>query len=109
MTFDLYKKTLEGGAEISYFYEQLLSELNHEAEAQKTFNAYLTNLNFDLYPDEERQVWQNSLEKTKNSLKINFQLQKFLSSFKELDFQTGKTNVLLVLQDSHELRATGGV
>jgi len=108
IAYDLYKKTFEGGVKLNQTYEELLAALDKKIETQKQFNAYLMNLNLDLYEGEERSVWQNSLEKVKVDLKNNLQLRRFLSVFKDFALQDGRINMLVLMQDSSELRATGG-
>ncbi len=106
--FDLYKKTIEGGVELNHFYDQILLELDQQIAYQKDFNAYLMNLNLDLYQEQEKKMWQDNLEKTKTDLKNNLQLKRFLPVFKDFILQSGRVNVLVLMQDSGELRATGG-
>lgn len=107
-TYNLYKKSLEGGVELAYFYEQLSNSLDQTIEAQKAFNSYLSALNLDLFQGEENEVWQNALIKNREELKNSLQVKRFLASFKQVLFQEGRVNVLLLFQDSEELRATGG-
>ena len=106
--YDLYKKSLEGGVEVAYFYDGLLSSLDNKIEAQKTFNSYLSSLNLDLFQGEENEVWQKALDKNREELKNSLQAKRFLSAFQNLLSQEGRVNILLLFQDSEELRATGG-
>lgn len=108
LSYDLYRKTIDGGVELNQFYDQLIDKIDAKIESQKDFNAYLMDLNLDLYQGEEKEVWQNNLEKTKLGLKNSLQLKRFLTTFKEFMFQTGRVNVLILIQDSSELRPTGG-
>ena len=106
--FDLYKKTIESGVELNDFYEQFLLELDQQIIHQKAFNTYLMDLNLDLYQGQERKMRQDNLEKTKTDLKNNLQLKRFLPVLKDFLLQSGRVNVLILMQDSGELRATGG-
>lgn len=107
-SYDLYRKTLDGGVELNQFYDQLIDSIDHKIESQKDFNAYLMDLNLDLYQGEEKLVWQNSLEKTKVDLKNSLQFKRFFTTFKEFMLQSGRVNALVLIQDSSELRPTGG-
>lgn len=108
LAYGLYRKTLDGGVDMNQFYDQLLSAIDRKIESQKDFNTYLLNLNLDLYQGEEKEVWQSNLEKTKAELKSALQLKRFFVAFKEFVFQAGRANVLVLIQDSNELRSTGG-
>ena len=108
LSYDIYKKTFEGGAELNQLYDQLLSSIDYKIEQQKELNAYLMDLNLDLYQGEMREVWQSSLEKSKLDLRNSIQLRRFLAAYKEFILQTGKLNILIVVQDSSEIRSSGG-
>ena len=108
IAYDLYTKTLEGGVELDPIYDQLLSEIDQKIERQKDFNAYLMDLNLDLYQEQEKKVWQDNLEKIKINLKNDLQLKRFLTVFSDFISQPGRINVLILIQDSSELRSTGG-
>lgn len=106
--YDLYKKSLEGGVELVYFYDEFLISLDEKIEAQKSFNSYLSSLNLDLFQGEENEVWQQALDQNREDLKNSLQLKRFFTSLKQVVFQEGRVNVLVLFQDSEELRATGG-
>jgi len=106
--FDLYKKTIESGVELSPLYDQSLLRLDQQILYQKDFNAYLMDLNLDLYQEKERRIWETNLEKIRIDLKNSSQLKRFLPAFKDFIFQSGRINILVLMQDSGELRATGG-
>lgn len=106
--YDLYKKTIDGGVELGHFYDQLLETIDDKIEHQKDFNAYLMSLNLDLYQGEEKQVWPDNLEESKIALKNALQFKRFFLTFKDFIFQTGRVNMLVLIQDSSELRSTGG-
>lgn len=106
--YDIYKKTLESGVDLGQFYEDLEIALDKKISAQKAFNSYLTSLNMDLYQGEEKNIWQASLDRSRGEIKNSLQYKRFLNPLKELLFQPGRTNVLFLVQDSSELRATGG-
>ncbi|AKM81003.1 MAG: hypothetical protein UT13_C0001G0039 [Candidatus Pacebacteria bacterium GW2011_GWF2_38_9] len=107
-SYDLYKKTLDGGVKLEQSYEDLTNSIDKKIVAQKEFNAYLMALNLDLYQGEEKKVWQNILEGNKAALRDSIQVQRFLTPFKEFILQEGRVNVLVLFQDSNELRSTGG-
>lgn len=107
-TYDLYKKSLEGGVEVSYFYDNFLTALDQKIEAEKIFNSYLSSLNLDLFQGEENEVWQTALIKNRENLKKTLQIKSFFTALKQLIFQEGRVNALVLFQDSEELRATGG-
>lgn len=108
ISYDIYKKTFEGGVELNQLYDQLLSSVDYKIEQQKELNAYLMNLNIDLYQGEMKEVWQGSLEKSKLDLRNSIQIRRFLAAYKEFILQAGKSNVLIVVQDSSEIRSSGG-
>ncbi len=106
--YNLYKKTLESGVDLSKFYEDLEIALDKKILAQKTLNSYLSSLNMELYQGEEKNIWQASLSRSQEGIKNSLQYKRFLTPFKNLLFQPGRTNILVVVQDSSELRSTGG-
>ncbi len=106
--FDLYKNSINGGVELGVFYDDLLTVLNEKIETDKVFNSYLMSLNMDLYQGEEKSTWQKTLLESKNSLKNSLQFKRFITSFKNFIFQPGRINLLVLIQDSSEIRATGG-
>jgi len=106
--YDLYKKTFTGGIELKQFYEELDLAIDKKIEGEKAFNAYLSSLNLDLYQGEEKSVWQKSLDTNKAELKNDLQLKRFFGPFKDFIFQPGRINLLILVQDSSELRSTGG-
>lgn len=106
--YDLYKKTFEGGVSLEVFYDAVEQTLDQRIEAQKLFNSYLSSLNMELYQGEEKQIWQSAINKGKEEIKINLQLKRFFTPFREFIFQPGIVNVLVLFQDSSELRSTGG-
>lgn len=108
-SFNLYKKILEGGVELKQPYEETLLSLDQKIEAEKAFNAYLMDLNLDLYEGEEREVWESQLEKSKSNLASSAQMKRFLESFKELFLLGSRVNLLVLIQDSNELRPSGGL
>lgn len=108
LSYDLYKKSLDGGVELGPFYDKLIDKVDAKIEHQKDFNTYLTDLNLELYQGEEKEVWQKNLEKTRLDLKNALQLKRFFAAFKEFMLQSGRVNVLILIQDSNELRSTGG-
>ncbi len=109
LIYNLYLKTFTGGAEMSYFYNDLLPVLDQKIEAQKAFNAYLSSLNLDLYEETEKNIWQKALDQSREELKNFLQLRRFIEVFKDFILQSGRVNFLILIQDSNELRATGGL
>ncbi len=107
-SYQLYKKTLEGGFDLSAAWEDALSSLDNKIAAQRELGAYLADLNLDLYEGEEQQFWNFKLEENKAELKDSLQAKRFLEAFSVALLEQGRTNVLILVQDSNELRASGG-
>lgn len=107
--FDFYQKSLQTGVEMSWVYESLLSSMDEKNAAEKEYYSFLTDINLDLYEGEEKQVWSSELEMTRKSLLEQVQSQRFLSALQELLLADGRANVLVLLQDSEQLRSLGGV
>jgi hypothetical protein len=108
IAYDLYKKTLEGGVELKQSYGDLALSTDEKIEKEKIFNSYLMSLNLDLYQGEERTVWQSSLNTNKTALRDALQFKRFFTSFRDLMLSPGRVNFLILIQDSSEIRSTGG-
>ena len=108
LSFELYKKTFNGEENLKSSYENLIKELGELAEEQKKYNVYLSDLNLDLYPDEEKMIWKKKIDQIRSDIKNTSQSLNFLTVFSQLLLASDRANILLLIQDSNELRATGG-
>ena len=108
LAYNLYRKTLEGGVQLNQSYDDLLSSLDLQITAYKQFGSYLSSMNLDLYQGEEKSTWQRALENNQVNLKKALQIKSFSAAFKPLILESGRVNVLILIQDSSELRPTGG-
>lgn len=108
-SFGLYRKTIDGGVDLRQVYEINSKSLEKKIEALRNYNAYLMDLNLDLYQDEERKIWRLEMEETKKEINNSLQNQRFFEAFRTLLLDRGRVNVLILVQDSNELRHTGGL
>lgn len=107
-SLELYKKIIEGGSELGPFYEKNKLSLEKKIEALKKYNGYLTDLNLDLYSGEELQVWSSEKERIRVELKNSLQNQHFFEELQDILLNQGRVNFLVVIQDSDNLRHSGG-
>lgn len=107
-SYDLYKKTLEGGVELEETYKQNSQLLDRRIEAEFKYNSYLMDLNLDLYQEEERLVWQKELEENKKNIASLSQIKRVMEPLEKLIRSEGRVNFMVLVQDSNEIRSSGG-
>lgn len=108
-SFDLYRKTLQSGVEVVSVYEVLLSTMDIKIQAEKDFNAYLMDLNLDLYEDGEKEVWMEVRRQSQNALQASLQAREFIAVWRDLVLREQRSVIAVVLQDRSELRSGGGL
>lgn len=104
----LFQLTLRGEGDLSQAYQDLSEQQQNLAENSQQLFTLLSQLNLELYQEEERAAWEKLQGALESAVKNQLLAHKALIAWQNFILQKGRNNVLVLFQDNSELRSSGG-
>lgn len=107
-SYNLYQEVLTTDGNPEEFWSIFLNKSKEHSQQQQALYSQLEQLNLDILSENRAKIISNYQTQLLKKIKIQQRAQVFLEALSQLILSPARSNIVLLIQDSNELRSSGG-
>ncbi len=107
-SYNLYQEVLTTNGDPEEFWSIFLNKSKEHSQQQQVLYNQLEQLNLDILSENRAKIISNYQTQLLKQIKIQQRVHVFLEALSQLILSPARSNIVLLVQDSNELRSGGG-
>lgn len=107
-SYNLYQEVLTSDGDPEEFWSIFLNKSKEHSQQQQVLYSQLEQLNLDILSENKAKIISNYQVQLLKKIKIQQRAHVFLEALSQLILSPARSNIVLLAQDSNELRSSGG-
>ncbi|NLG06776.1 MAG: DUF4012 domain-containing protein [Candidatus Pacebacteria bacterium] len=107
-SYNLYQEVLRSDGDPEEFWSIFLNKSKEHSQQQQVLYNQLEQLNLDILSENKAKIISTYQAQLLKKIKIQQRAQVFLEALSQLILSPARSNIVFLVQDSNELRSSGG-